>query len=52
MALVGMSGARLEERERERVLEAIATESMAAIRSYLEGATLVCELVSNIAVAR
>lgn len=52
MALVGMSGARLEEGERERVLEAIATESMAAIRSYLEGATLVCELRSNIAVAR
>lgn len=52
MALVGMSGAQLEEHERERVLEAICAESMEAIRSYLEGATLVCELRSNIAVAR
>ena len=33
-------------------LESIAAESMDAIRPYLEGATLVCEFRSNVAVAR
>ena len=52
MALVGMSGAPLHERERERVLEAIVAESTEAMRPFSEGATIVCELRSNIAVAR
>ncbi len=52
MALVGMSGAQVQEQERDRLLESIAEESMDAMRPYLEGATLVCELRSNIAVAR
>jgi len=52
MALVGMSGARLQGEEQERVLELIRVESMDAVRPFLEGDTLVCELRSNIAVAR
>lgn len=52
MALVGMSGARLGEQERERVLEAIVRESEEAARPHIDGAALVCELHSNLAVAR
>lgn len=52
MALVGMSGVALEEPERERLLEAITAESMDAMRPFLEGAAIVCELRSNVAVAR
>lgn len=52
MALVGMSGAQVQEQERDRLLETIAAESMEAIKPYLEGATLVCEMRSNIALAR
>lgn len=52
MALVGMSGVQLHEQDRERVLEAIVAQSIEAMRPFSEGATIVCELRSNIAVAR
>jgi ubiquinone/menaquinone biosynthesis C-methylase UbiE len=52
MALVGMSGARLEGAERERVLELIVEESAEPARAFTEGDTLVGELRTNLAVAR
>jgi ubiquinone/menaquinone biosynthesis C-methylase UbiE len=52
MALVGMSGARLDEQQRERVLEAIVRESEEAARPFADGAALVCEMHANLAVAR
>jgi hypothetical protein len=52
MALIGMSGIALQDQERERLLEVVHTQSMDAMRPFLEGATLVCEMRSNIAVAR
>jgi ubiquinone/menaquinone biosynthesis C-methylase UbiE len=52
MALVGMSHAKLDEQGRERMLEAIVRDSEAAAGPFLEGAALVCEMRSNVAVAR
>jgi ubiquinone/menaquinone biosynthesis C-methylase UbiE len=52
MALVGMSGARLGEAERERVLEAIVEESADAARELTDDGALVCEMRTNLAVAR
>ena len=52
MALIGMSGARPGEAERERLLEVIATESADAARPFAEGQILVCEMHANLAVAR
>jgi ubiquinone/menaquinone biosynthesis C-methylase UbiE len=52
MALVGMSGDRSGEEQRERLVEVITDESMQAMRPFLDGATLVCEMRSNIALAR
>lgn len=52
IALVGMSEARVEEQERDRLLGSITAESLDAIKPYSEGATLVCEFRSNVAVAR
>ena len=52
MALVGMSGVRQSEQERDRLLDAITTESAEAARPFLDGEVLVCEMRANIAVAR
>jgi hypothetical protein len=52
MALVGMSGARLGEDERDRLLEVITAESMPAMRPFSDGPAIVCEMRSNVAVAR
>lgn len=52
MALVGLSGVKLDEQGRERLLEAIVRDSEADIRPFFEGDALVCELKSNVAVAR
>ena len=52
MALIGMSDAKLGDAERDKLLETIVAESMQAVRPFLDGAALVCELRSNIAVAR
>jgi ubiquinone/menaquinone biosynthesis C-methylase UbiE len=52
MALIGMSGAQLEGDERDRLLDVVAAESMPAMQPFSEGATIVCEMHSNIAVAR
>lgn len=52
MALIGMSGVELEENERERLLDVIAEEGVRATRPFSDGATLLCEMRSNIAVAR
>jgi ubiquinone/menaquinone biosynthesis C-methylase UbiE len=52
MALIGMSGTRSSDEERERLLEAVAEESIAAMRHSLDGSALVCEMRSNIAVGR
>ena len=51
MALIGMSSADLAEDERERLVEVVATDGLSAVRPFLDGETLVCELRSNIAVA-
>jgi ubiquinone/menaquinone biosynthesis C-methylase UbiE len=51
MALVGMSGARVSDEQRERLLEAITGESMEAAQGFFDGATLVCEMRTNLAVA-
>jgi ubiquinone/menaquinone biosynthesis C-methylase UbiE len=51
MALIGMSGVELEEAERDRLLNVIATEGMRAMRPFSDGASLLCEMRSNIAVA-
>jgi hypothetical protein len=50
MALIGMSGTRSSDEERERLLDAVAEESIAAMRPSLDGAALVCEMRSNVAV--
>jgi hypothetical protein len=52
MALVGMSGAQLPEEGRERVLAAISDEGWRATREFQQGAALLCEMRSNVAVAR
>jgi hypothetical protein len=52
MALIGMSGTRSSDEERERLLDAVAEDSIAAMRPSLDGAALVCEMRSNIAVGR
>jgi SAM-dependent methyltransferase len=52
MALVGMSGAKPAEDEREALLGCIVTDSMEALRPFVEGDTLACETRSNIAIAR
>ena len=52
MALIGMSSARIAEEERERLVEVVATDGLSAVRPFLDGETLVCELRSNVAVAR
>jgi ubiquinone/menaquinone biosynthesis C-methylase UbiE len=52
MALIGMSSARIPEEERDRLLDVVATEGLRAVRTSMDGATLVCELRSNIGVAR
>jgi ubiquinone/menaquinone biosynthesis C-methylase UbiE len=52
MALIGMSGVKLEEKERERLLDVVAEEGVRAARAFSDGASLECEMRSNIAVAR
>jgi ubiquinone/menaquinone biosynthesis C-methylase UbiE len=52
MALIGMSGAQLAEKERDRMLDALAAESLLAMRPFSEGSTIICEMRSNIVVAR
>ncbi len=52
MALLGMSGVRVGDDERERLLEAIVTESLDATRSFFDDDTLICEMRSNLATAR
>jgi ubiquinone/menaquinone biosynthesis C-methylase UbiE len=52
MALIGMSGSKLGDTERDNLLETIAAESMRAVRPFLDGDALVCEMRSHIAVAR
>ncbi len=52
MALVGMSGAKVGEAERERLLNEVAAEGTEAVQSFMDGTTLVCEMRSNIAIAR
>ncbi len=52
MALVGMSSVRVPEDERDRLVEVIATDGLLAVRPFFDSATLLCELRSNIAVAR
>jgi ubiquinone/menaquinone biosynthesis C-methylase UbiE len=52
MALIGMSGAQLREDEQDHMLDVIAAESMRAMLPFLDAATIVCEMRSNIAVAR
>ena len=51
MALVGMSGVELGDEERQRVLEAIVEESVAAVRSFMDGAAGVWDMRSNLAIA-
>jgi ubiquinone/menaquinone biosynthesis C-methylase UbiE len=52
MALIGMSGAQLRDDERDRLLDVVATDSMPVMRPFSDGAAIVCEMRSNIAVAR
>lgn len=52
MALVGMSGVPAGEAESAGLLETITADSMQAVQPFLDGAALVCELRSNVAVAR
>jgi ubiquinone/menaquinone biosynthesis C-methylase UbiE len=52
MALIGMSDSKLGDARRDDLLETIAAESMQAVRPFLDGDTLGCEMRSNIAVAR
>ncbi len=52
MALIGMSRAQDSEAESERLLDVIAEESAQEARRFMDGSTLVCEMRSNIAIAR
>lgn len=54
MALVGMSaaGKSMDDRERERVIEAIVNDSAPAARSYSDGSGLAFELSTNLATAK
>lgn len=52
MALIGMSRAPVSEEERDRLLDVIAAEGLQAVQPFADGASIVCEMRSNIAVAR
>jgi hypothetical protein len=49
MALLGMSGVEVDQTERERLLETIASEGRAAAGSHMEGATLAFDMTANVA---